>query len=178
MATQKKTKNTRSRTVSRTPRKATRTPEKTAPRRASAPAARGQSGALSLRSAAPSFTVDDIEASLAFYRDVLGFVVQKRWEEGGKLMGVEVVAGQVTFMLGQDDWKKGRDRVKGQGFRLYCDTDQDIDALAARIKEKGGTLAQEPRDEEWEEGKAMRALTIDDPDGFKLTIAARKKKKG
>ena len=167
-------KKTRAKTVARTPRKAARAPKKTAPRRAARPAP-SRSGALNLRSAAPSFTVNDIEASLAFYRDVLGFTVSKRWDDGGTLMGVEMVAGQVTFMLGQDDWKKGRDRQKGQGFRLYCDTVQDIDALAARIQEKGGTLDHEPRDEEW----GMRALTIDDPDGFKITIAAPiKKKKG
>ena len=175
MATQKKTKSTRSaRKVSRTPRRATRTPQKAARPRASAPATRSKSSGLSLRSAAPSFTVDDIDASLAFYRDVLGFAVEKRWEDGGKLMGVEVVAGRVTFMLGQDDWKKGRDREKGQGFRLYCDTAQDIDALAARIREKGGTLAEEPHDQEW----GMRALTVDDPDGFRITIAAPLDKKG
>ena len=54
---------------------------------------------------------------------------QDRWEHEGKLMGVEMRAGGVTFMLGQDDWKKGRDRVKGEGFRLYCQTAQDADRL-------------------------------------------------
>lgn len=131
------------------------------------PAARTASGGLALRSVAPSITVDDLQKSLAFYRDVLGFTVRDRWEQGGTLMGVEMGAGTVVFMLGQDDWKKGRDRVKGEGFRLYCDTTQDVDRLAERIKARGGVLAQEPRDEEW----GARALTVDDPDGFKITIA-------
>ena len=83
--------------------------------------------------------MNDIQKSLAFYRDVLGFTVKERWEQDGALHGVEMVAGSVTFWLGQDDWKKGRDRVKGQGFRMYCGTSQDVDALAQRIKAAGGT---------------------------------------
>jgi uncharacterized glyoxalase superfamily protein PhnB len=128
---------------------------------------RTASGGLALRSVAPSFTVDDVQKSLAWYRDVLGFTVGDRWEQNGTLMGVEISAGAVVFMLTQDDWKKGRDRVKGEGFRLYCDTTQDVDRIAERIKAKGGVLAQEPRDEEW----GSRALTVEDPDGFKITIA-------
>ena len=34
--------------------------------------------------------------------------------------------------LSQDDWKKGRDRIKGVGFRLWIGTGQDLDAVAAR----------------------------------------------
>jgi lactoylglutathione lyase len=136
-----------------------------AARKKSAP--RTASGGLALRSVAPSITVDDLQKSMAFYRDVLGFTVGDRWEQAGTLMGVELGAGAVVFMLTQDDWKKGRDRVKGEGFRLYCDTTQDVDRLAERIKAKGGVLAQEPRDEEW----GARALTVEDPDGFKITIA-------
>jgi uncharacterized glyoxalase superfamily protein PhnB len=85
-------------------------------------------------------------------------------------MGVEMGAGAVIFMLGQDDWKKGRDRVKGEGFRLYCDTSQDVDRLAGQIKARGGTLAQEPEDEPW----GARVFSVVDPDGFKITIAKKK----
>ena len=88
-------------------------------------------------------------------------------------MGVEISAGPVVFMLGQDDWKKGRDRVKGDGFRLYCDTAQDIDRLAQRIKAQGGSLAAEPRDEPW----GARALTVEDPDGFKITVSKQLRKR-
>ncbi len=68
--------------------------------------------------------------------------------------------------LTQDDWAKGRDRVKGQGMSLWCSTVQDIDALAARIKAAGGTLTLEPKDQSW----GARTLSLDDPDGFHLTI--------
>ncbi len=119
-----------------------------------APQVRQQPESLRLRSAGPSFTVNDIQKSLAFYRDVLGFTLKERWEEDGALHGVEMVAGSVTFWLGQDDWKKGRDRVKGQGFRMYCGTSQDIDAIAQRIRAAGGTLLEEPKDEPWGDAPA------------------------
>jgi uncharacterized glyoxalase superfamily protein PhnB len=123
---------------------------------------------LRLRAAAPSLTVGNVEASLAWYRDVLGFTLGERWEHEGKLAGVELVAGSVSFYLSQDDWQKGRDRAKGIGFRLYCTTAQDVDRLAADIKARGGSLLQEPHDEPW----GGRMLAVADPDGFKITIAS------
>jgi lactoylglutathione lyase len=146
---------------------------KRATRARKAPRARPRPDGLTLGSVAPSLTVNDVEKSLAWYRDVLGCAVKDRWEHEGKLMGVEVQAGGVTFMLGQDDWKKGRDRVKGEGFRLYCATAQDVDRLAAQIEARGGTLAQAPRDESW----GARVFTVEDPDGFKVTIF-RKPRRG
>jgi uncharacterized glyoxalase superfamily protein PhnB len=126
---------------------------------------------LRMRGVTPGFTVNDIERSLAWYRDVLGCVVNDRWEHEGRLGGVEMMAGNVIFMLSQDDWKKGRDRVKGEGVRLYCTTVQDVDVLARQIKARGGTLTQEPRDEPW----GMRDIALVDPDGYKITIGVDKK---
>jgi uncharacterized glyoxalase superfamily protein PhnB len=167
MAAKKKT-STRSKAVTRSPRKAVPTKKSAT---ASRPA-RKTTGGLTLLSSGPILTVNDVEASLAFYRDTLGFTVGERWEENGQLMGVELVAGQVSFMINQDDWKKGRDRDKGQGVRIYCTTSQSVDALAERIKAKGGTLTHEPRDE-----MGVRALALEDPDSYKITISTPPKKK-
>lgn len=147
--------------------KAKKTAARKAPRRTAVKPQRAQPETLRLRSVAASFTVNDLEKSLAWYRDVLGFKVGERWEHDGKLAGVELVAGKVLFMLSQDDWKKGRDRVKGEGFRLYCTTNQNVDRLADQIKARGGTLLQEPRDEPW----GARVFAVTDPDGFKITIS-------
>ena len=136
---------------------------RTADRRGKAPFER-----LRLRSAAPSFTVADLEKSLAFYEGVLGFHVKERYVHEGKLAGVELVAGVVSFFIGQDDWKKGKDRAKGEGFRVYCTTVQDIDALAAQIKARGGQLLEEPKMQSW----GTRDFAVADPDGFKLTFSS------
>ena len=92
-----------------------------------------------------------------------------RWGQVGRqreLMGAEMKA-DVVFMSGRTDWKKGARRVRAGGLRLYCQTDQDVDRLADGIKARGGSLDQEPRDEEW----GARAFTVVDPDGYKITIS-------
>ncbi|MBI4419471.1 MAG: VOC family protein [Gemmatimonadetes bacterium] len=130
--------------------------------------ARKQPETLRLASAAPSFTVSDIQRSLAWYRDILGFSEVDRWEQDGHLAGVELKAGTVVFILNQDDFAKGRDRIKGVGFRLYCRTRQDVDRLAATIKARGGVLAREPTTRSW----GTRDFALVDPDGFNLTITS------
>jgi len=123
---------------------------------------------LRARSLAAGLTVDDIEASIAWYRDVVGFVVEEEWKQEGKLVGAAMVAGTARLFLGQDDWAKGRDRVKGEGVRLHLATAQSVDDVAARIKAGGGTLESEPADMPW----GGRAFSLVDPNGFKLTISS------
>jgi catechol 2,3-dioxygenase-like lactoylglutathione lyase family enzyme len=149
-------------------RPARKAPKNAAVARKKAKKARQQPESLRLRSAGPSFTVSDLQKSVAFYRDVLGFTQKDKWEEDGALKGVELVAGSVTFWLGQDDWKKGRDRVKGEGFRIYCGTSQDVDALAARVRAAGFTLAEEPKQQSW----GGRDFAVRDPDGFVISISS------
>jgi len=136
---------------------------KSAPRKKPAAASRS----LALSEASPSLTVGDLNASLAWYRDVLGFVVEQTWDEGGKVVGVSLRAGNVAFWLGQDDWKKGRNRKKGEGFRIFCMTKGSVDDVAKRIQAKGGRLDQGPTDQDW----GVRDISLTDPDGFKITIA-------
>lgn len=159
-------------TPKKSPKKAAKRPaarRAAAARRATKPAA--AHGGSALRRVAPGFTVNDAEQSVAWYRDVLGFAVKQRWEFDGKFVGAEMSAGDVTFNIGQDDWKMGRNRVKGQGVRMYITTGPQIDRLADQIKARGGSLAQEPKDE-W----GMRTFSIDDPDGYKLTFMTTKTK--
>ena len=141
-------------------------PRRPAKKRAAARPYRQQPESLRLRSMAASFTVSDLDKSVGWYRDVLGFVVGERWEEGGNVRGIQMKAGSCDIMLGQDDFAKGRDRKKGEGFRLWVATAQDIIAVAARIKAHGWTLDREPSETPW--GDWAFALT--DPDGFKITV--------
>jgi len=128
---------------------------------------RRQPETLRLRSLMPALTVNDLAASLAWYRDVLGFIVAEEFRREDRLLGVRMTAGAVDFLLGQDDFAKGRDRKKGVGLRLYAITGQDVDQLAAAIKERGGQLAQEPQDQPW----GARDLAVVDPDGFVISIS-------
>jgi uncharacterized glyoxalase superfamily protein PhnB len=128
---------------------------------------RRQPETLRLRSLMPALTVNDLAASVAWYRDVLGFIVAEEFRREDRVMGVRLTAGTVDFLLGQDDFAKGRDRKKGVALRLYAITGQDIDQLAAAIKERGGELAQEPQDQPW----GARDLAVVDPDGFVISIS-------
>ncbi len=130
---------------------------------------RQQPESLRLRSLTPTFTVNDLQVSLTWYRDGLGFYVAERWEEGGQLQGVMLKAGSCEFGLSQDDFTKGRDRAKGIGFRLWCNTTQDVDIIAARLRSFGGTIVEGPG-ERWD----AYGFTAQDPDGFKITITRAK----
>ena len=133
------------------------------------PERRQQPESLRLRSITPTFTVNDVERSVAWYRDGLGFYLAERWEEGGRLQGAMLKAGACEFGLSQDDFSKGRDRAKGVGFRLWCNTSQDVDAVAARLRAFGGKIVEEPGDRYDTYG-----FTAEDPDGFKITITRDK----
>jgi uncharacterized glyoxalase superfamily protein PhnB len=123
--------------------------------------------ALQISAIVPSITVDDLQKSLTFY-EALGFTVDDRWEENGALLGVMLRAGKSQIGLSQDDWKKGRDRKKGIGMRLYMSTTQNVDEIAARAKGAGIRLDAEPHDTEWK----SRAFEVTDPSGFLLTISS------
>jgi uncharacterized glyoxalase superfamily protein PhnB len=121
---------------------------------------------LKLKQVTVSLTVDDLAKSIAWYEGALGFSQGERFEENGVLMGIEMKAGEVRLFLGQDDWKKGKGRKKGDGWRAYYLTDGDVDAVAERAGKFGAKLDDEPRDTEW----ASREFSLTDPDGFKITI--------
>jgi uncharacterized glyoxalase superfamily protein PhnB len=131
-------------------------------------AGRTEPGLLRGRTFSVSLTVRDLEKSLAWYRDVMGFAVDRKIEREGRLRGVALKAGDVQLALNQDDGAKGWDRIKGEGFSLRITTDQSVDEIANRIRKLGGTLDSEPADMPW----GARIFRLRDPDGFKLTISS------
>ena len=144
---------------------ATKTKKKAA-RKGTRRSERRQPESLRLRSLAASFTVNDLQKSIAWYRDALGFHPGERWEEAGRLRGIQLKAGRCDIMLNQDDFAKGRDRAKGEGCRIWLSTAQDINAIAARVKATGWPLDREPSETPWGDW----AFMLTDPDGFKITV--------
>ena len=122
---------------------------------------------LKAKTLSTSLTVNDVQQSIRFFEG-LGFAVDDRWEENGKLMGVMMKAGEVMIGLSQDDWKKGRDRQKGVGMRLFVSTTQNIDEVAARARKAGVAIDMDPHDTEW----GSRAFEVTEPTGFKITVAS------
>ena len=98
---------------------------------------------------AASLTVRDVEHSFAWYRDALGFTLDRRHERQNRLVAISLKAGVVRLLLTQDDGTQGLDRVKGEGFSLQLSTTHDADALAARARRHGAVLDTEPTDMPW-----------------------------
>jgi len=114
-----------------------------------------------------SLTASDLDRSIQFYTEGLGFEITERLETDGKLDGVMIEAGRVTLGLSQDDFSRGKDRIKGVGMGLYVVTDQELGPLAERVRMAGisfeGKLAPLP----W----GPMGFTVRDPDGFRVTVA-------
>jgi uncharacterized glyoxalase superfamily protein PhnB len=116
-----------------------------------------------------SITCKDLQASIRFYRDGIGFAVGETYENEGKVVAAVVGAGECRIVLNQDDGKLGWNRIKGQGFYLQINVavPADVDAAAARIKAAGGKLIDEPADRDW----GVRMFQFNDLDGFKLGVS-------
>lgn len=116
-----------------------------------------------------SITCKNLEASIRFYRDAIGFAVNEKFEHEGKVVAAVISAGDCRIVLNQDDGKLGWDRIKGQGFYLQINVagKADVDAAAARITAAGGTLLSQPADRPW----GVRMFQFNDLDGFKLGVS-------
>lgn len=117
-----------------------------------------------------SLSVNDLQKSLAWYRDVVGFTEGERYERDGSLRAVVLEAGDIQILIGQDDGAKGVNRTKGQGMSFQFTTNQSIDDIANRIKANGGALESEPIDTPW----GARTFRLSDPDGFRFVISSER----
>lgn len=103
---------------------------------------------------ATTFHVSDLERSLRYYIDVLGFTERFRFGDyAGVQMGSEAVQ---IHLSGPGATNK---RALGQGsLYVFCDT---VDAYAAEIADRGAAIQAPPRDYEY----GMRDFVVEDPDG-------------
>ena len=126
---------------------------------------------LRLRAVVPRLAVSDIGTSLAWYRDVMGFAVSEQLDHQGQVIGVALKAGIAEFLLVQDESGSNLGRGRCEGVRLTCITAQDVAALAAQVKARGGRLLEEPRD-------GIQQFTIADPDGYELLVVGAESARG
>lgn len=121
-----------------------------------------------MRALEAALTVRDLAASTAWYTDALGFAVERTHERDGVAFGVSLAAGGVRILLTQDDGARGADRAKGEGVSFQLTTDDDIDALAERVRAAGTPLDTEPVSTPW----GTRAFRVRDPDGFRFAVSS------
>ena len=124
-------------------------------------------GTLQALDLSVSLTADDLDRSIRFYTDGLGFEITRRMEQDGTLRGVMVGAGRITLAISQDDFAKGRNRVKGVGMGLYVVTDQELEPIARRVEEAGIPFESRLAPLPW----GPLGFTVRDPDGVRVTVA-------
>jgi catechol 2,3-dioxygenase-like lactoylglutathione lyase family enzyme len=118
-----------------------------------------------VRQAVPFFRVANIEESLRFYVEGLGFAMTKRWIDEGKLRWCWLELGTAALMLqqfrteGHDSWKPACKVGEGVSICFICE-----DALAIyRAVTARGIQASRPF-----VGNGMWITSLADPDGYRL----------
>ena len=118
-----------------------------------------------VKQAVPFFAVSDMEASLCYYVDGLGFKMTNKWIDEGKLRWCWLERGGAALMLqefrteGHDSWApKG---IVGEGVTIdfIC---QDALAIYHEITARG-IQASRPF-----VGNGMWVTSLSDPDGYRL----------
>lgn len=133
-----------------------------------------------VRQAVPFFGVRNMEASLNFYIDGLGFKMKYRWipdraddNPDGRIRWCWLELGEVALML-QEFRKAGEENVYLEGritsvpenlglgvsINFQC---QDYLALYREFKSRGIQIAQKPF-----VGNGLWCVNVVDPDGYKL----------
>jgi len=120
-------------------------------------------GDADVKQAVPFFSVSDIQESVRYYVDGLGFTMTNRWLDGGRLRWCWLQRGGAALMLqefpqeGHDAWRPAGKVGEGVAIYFIC-----TDALAIfREATARGIQAARPF-----VGNGMWVMTLADPDGY------------
>ena len=121
--------------------------------------------AVNVRQVVPFFRVSDMERSVRFYADALGFSMKHQWVVDGKLRWCWLTLGEASLMLQEFNQHSqdtpSDDQKVGLGVSLCF---QCADALALyREFTSRGVEVQEPF-----VGNRMWVVMLSDPDGYHL----------
>jgi catechol 2,3-dioxygenase-like lactoylglutathione lyase family enzyme len=108
----------------------------------------------------------DYEASLAFYRDVLGWGITEEWGGNGSDRGASLSGGGIKVVIAERaaEAAKRADGADCARFNVHLDI-HDIDARF-RALPKGSHVVTEPEDTHW----GTRWFVVRDPDGNRLAF--------
>jgi len=121
--------------------------------------------ATNIKQAVPFFAVSNIEESLRYYIDGLGFKMTYRWIDEGKLRWCWLQHGGAALMLqefrqeGHDSWVPTAKVGEGVSICFMC---EDALAIYRQIKSRG-VEAKRPF-----VGNHLWVTETSDPDGYKL----------
>jgi lactoylglutathione lyase len=118
--------------------------------------------AAGFRDAFPILLVSDLQRSLGFYRDLLGFEVIYCFPSESEPVFVSLTIDGGKLGLGASE-----EPVQSASTAIWLYTD-DVDDAVARLREAGVGVVAEPADQPWGE----RVASVADPDGFVVHIGA------
>lgn len=103
----------------------------------------------------------DFDASLAFYRDILGWAVTDDWGGSGSTRGATLSGGGIKVVVAERpvDTRSRINPTQGARFNVHLDI-HDIDARFRAIP-KGDHIVIEPEPTHW----GTRWFVVRDPDG-------------
>jgi lactoylglutathione lyase len=118
-----------------------------------------------VKQAVPFFGVSNIDESLRFYVDGVGFVMTKQWVPEGKLRWCWLQFGDAALML-QEFWREGHHEGRpegklGQGVSI-CFICQDALTIYRDVIGRG-LKASRPF-----VGNGMWVTSLTDPDGYRI----------
>jgi catechol 2,3-dioxygenase-like lactoylglutathione lyase family enzyme len=125
-----------------------------------------------LKKLTPNLVVSNVERSLAFYRDVLGFAVAFTVPEASPLVFAAVQSGPVEIFLNAPEpaiaeYPAFKDRPLGGTLTLFIEVSavrKVHDALNGRVK------IVMPLETKW---YGVTEFAFEDPDGYLITFAER-----
>jgi lactoylglutathione lyase len=118
-----------------------------------------------IQQAVPFFVVSNIEKSIGYYVDGLGFEMTKKWIDEGKLRWCWLQNGPAAIMLqefrteGRDSWAPQGKLGEGVSICFIC---KDALAIYREVKARG-IEASRPF-----VGNSMWVTSLSDPDGYRI----------
>ena len=108
--------------------------------------------------------VGDLEASVAFYRDVAG--LPHRFTDAGYAEFGTGATRLALYERRRAEWLTGQPVAPGPAGEIVLVVD-DVDAMVAGLRDRGVPLLSGPADRSW----GHRTLHVADPDGFVVEFA-------
>jgi catechol 2,3-dioxygenase-like lactoylglutathione lyase family enzyme len=123
---------------------------------------------MTLNSLIPLLNVQDIDRSLGFWRDVLGFEVVASFAEDGRLAWARIARGAVQLMLNRRGTDPGPRlaRTPYHDAVLYFAVD-DVHALVRQLR-TSGVQVDDPESQEY----GLDEISLRDPDGYELAFTS------
>jgi lactoylglutathione lyase len=123
---------------------------------------------MTITSCTPLLNVADVEASLGFWRDLIGFAVTYRYEADGRLMFASLQSGEVRLMVNG----RGGDPAARRARPHYTEAvlsfgvpsvHHFVDELRAK-----GFAAPDPEAESY----GLDEVIVRDPDGYEIAFTS------